>query len=53
MITAFLGSCEREMFTQGVEKGCPRIERQMMELAVDSKFDAYWSHRLGVGFLGG
>ena len=42
------------MFTQSIEKGCPRIERQTMEQAVDLKFDAYRSdRRLGVGRLGG
>jgi hypothetical protein len=54
MITTLLGSCEGEMFTQSIEKGCPRIERQTMEQAVDLEFDAYWSDcRLGVGRLGG
>jgi hypothetical protein len=46
MITTFLGSCQREMFTQSIEKGCPRIERQSMEQAVDLEFDAYWSSTL-------
>jgi hypothetical protein len=53
VIATLLGSCEREMFPQSVEKSCPRIERQSMQLSVHSKFDAYWSHRLGVGPLGG
>jgi hypothetical protein len=45
MIAALLGSCQREMLTQSIEKGCTRIERQTMGLAVDSKFDTYRSHR--------
>jgi hypothetical protein len=41
------------MLTQSIKKGCPRIERQTMEQAVDSKFDTYRSyHPLGVGRLG-
>jgi hypothetical protein len=54
MIAALFGSREREMFTQGVKKRCPRIERQTMEHAVDLKFDAYWTDcRLSVKRLGG
>jgi hypothetical protein len=53
VIATLLGSREREMFTQSVDKSCPRIERQSMQLSVHSKFDTYWSHRLGVGPLGG
>src|SRR5271163_1888226 len=54
MIAPLLGSREREMLTQSIEKGCPRIERQTMEQAVDLEFDAYWSDcRLGVGRFSG
>jgi hypothetical protein len=53
VIATLLGSREREMFTQSVDKSCPRIEHQSMQLSVHSEFDTYWSHRLGVGPLGG
>jgi hypothetical protein len=54
VIAALLGSCQREMLTQSVEKSCPGIEGQTMEQAVDLEFDAYWSDcRLGVCRLGG
>ena len=49
MIAALLGSCQREMLTQSVEKSCPGIERQTMEQAVDLEVDTYWGdRRLGV-----
>src|SRR5271157_5477901 len=54
MIAPLLGTCQREMFTQGVKKRCPRIERHTMEHAVDLKFDVYRTDcRLSIGRLGG